>query len=306
MRSRPTDLPDAALIGALDRHWGIRVDALEYRPVGAGSHHWAAVDSAGTRWFLTVDDLDKGRIAATPDDAFEVLTRAWRTTHWLAGRGIEFAVAPVPPLGVRLSPRYALAVFRHVDGEPLGPGGYEDDEDRRRVAEMLDRLHAVESCPFAGRDDFALPGRRHLEHAMNTDAGWDSGPYSAPTRDLLRNSRDGVVEALRRYDELVDRVRQFPARMVLTHGEPHSANVLRQPNGQLLLIDWDSVLIAPPERDFAMLYDEPGDATQLYHRWWVLAEICEYVDRFRRPHVDDADHRAAWDDLQHYLPIRAD
>jgi hypothetical protein len=46
-----------------------------------------------------------------------------------------------------------------------------------------------------------------------------------------------------------------------------------------------------------------ADAVQLYHRWWALAEICEYVDRFRRPHNDDTDTRAAWDDLQHYLPI---
>jgi spectinomycin phosphotransferase len=79
---------------------------------------------------------------------------------------------------------------------------------------------------------------------------------------------------------------------------------LRQENGRLLLIDWDTVLIAPPERDFAMV-DNSGDpdALALYHQWWDLAEICEYVERFRRPHVDDEDHRDAWEDLQHYLPV---
>lgn len=304
MRSRPADLSDGELVDAVRRHWGLRLESLEYRPVGAGSHHWDAVDSAGTPWFLTVDDLNKGRIAASPDEAFAVLKRAWRTVHWLEGEGIEFAVGPAPPLGIRLKPRYALVVFPHVEGKPLGPGGYEDNDDRRRVAEMLRRLHELGPCPVADRDDFAVPGRRKLESAMNTDAGWDVGPYSARTRALLSKSRDGVADALRRYDELVERVRQSPERMVLTHGEPHSANVLRQENGRLLLIDWDTVLIAPPERDFAMV-DNSGDpdALALYHRWWDLAEICEYVERFRRPHVDDEDHRDAWEDLQHYLPV---
>jgi aminoglycoside phosphotransferase (APT) family kinase protein len=304
MRTRPGDISDAELIDALRRHWAIRAGSLEYRPVGAGSHHWVAIDSAGPRWFLTVDDLEKGRIAESPDEAFDVLGRAWRAVHWLQGEGIEFAVGPVPPLGVRLAPRYALCVFPYVEGEPLGPGGYENDDDRRRVEELLARLHGLGPCPVAGRDDFAVPGRRKLQLAMNTDAGWDAGPYSGRARELLSNSRDGVAEEFRRYDELVDRVRQSPERMVLTHGEPHSANVLRQRDGQLLLIDWDTMLIAPPERDFAMVGGSgDADALRMYHRWWGLAEICEYVDRFRRPHNDDEDHRAAWADLQNYLPV---
>ncbi|HXP18631.1 MAG TPA: phosphotransferase [Streptosporangiaceae bacterium] len=34
---------------------------------------------------------------------------------------------------------------------------------------------------------------------------------------------------------------------VTTHGEPHSANIIRAGSGRLL-IDWDTVGLAPPER----------------------------------------------------------
>ena len=68
-----------------------------------------------------------------------------------------------------------------------------------------------------------------------------------------------------------------------------------------MLIDWDTTLIAPPERDLWSLVGEdpavsdaytaltgtavdPG-AIELYRLGWDLAEIAIYVTQFRRPHV---------------------
>ena len=38
----------------------------------------------------------------------------------------------------------------------------------------------------------------------------------------------------------------------MTHGEPHAGNVMRTDEGRLL-VDWDTVALAPPERDLWML-----------------------------------------------------
>jgi spectinomycin phosphotransferase/16S rRNA (guanine(1405)-N(7))-methyltransferase len=55
----PDDLPEAALVSALRRSWEVTVSSLEYRAVGWGSHHWEVADTAGSRWFVTADDLDE-------------------------------------------------------------------------------------------------------------------------------------------------------------------------------------------------------------------------------------------------------
>ncbi len=104
--------------------------------------------------------------------------------------------------------------------------------------------------------------------------------------------------------------------MVLTHGEPHVENVLVTPTG-MRLIDWDTTLIAPPERDLWML--DPGDGTviasyvgatgtpvlpsmlDLYRLRWDLSEIAIYIARFREPHGDDADTAECWKNLQLFL-----
>ena len=85
-------------------------------------------------------------------------------------------------------------------------------------------------------------------------------------------------------------------RMVITHGEPHAANVVIDTTGPVL-VDWESALVAPPERDLWVL--DPGDGSVLaayteatgvalveerldyYRLWYDLFEIAGYIDLFR-------------------------
>jgi hypothetical protein len=80
---------------------------------------------------------------------------------------------------------------------------------------------------------------------------------------------------------------------------------------------WDSVLLAPPERDlWALTEADPStpetytaatgvviddDALALYRLWYDLAEIAEYVSLFRGSHGDTADTAEAWRNLRHFL-----
>ena len=100
--------------------------------------------------------------------------------------------------------------------------------------------------------------------------------------------------------------------MGLTHGEPHPGNTMLTPGGWVL-VDWDTVLLAPPERDLWIL--EPGvgsvivayaDATrtaprpstlELYRIRWDLADIAAYVCRFQADHAGGPDDEKSWDAL---------
>ena len=48
----------------LERSWDIRAGSVQYRPVGWGSHHWEVTGVAGSRWFVTADDLENKRVFA--------------------------------------------------------------------------------------------------------------------------------------------------------------------------------------------------------------------------------------------------
>ncbi|MFD0822401.1 phosphotransferase family protein, partial [Micromonospora zhanjiangensis] len=106
---------------------------------------------------------------------------------------------------------------------------------------------------------------------------------------------------------------------VVTHGEPHPGNLIRHPAG-LRLVDWETVRLAPPERDLWLLTHGADDADDLLRRYasatgrpvdptalahyrlrWELADIAGYVVELRGPHGTGADTAASWRYLNGYL-----
>jgi spectinomycin phosphotransferase len=329
--TEPPDLDRATLAGVLERHWGFGVPRLDYLPLGFGSHHWSATATDGPRWFVSADDLDAGHHGGRArDDVFGVLDRAFRVAAALRDLAqLEFVLAPLPSedgtVLRRIDPRYAVRVDPFVDGRAGEFGEFDREDERRRMGTLLGRLHAAtDRVPLevARREDFVLPGRKALEEALaDLDTPWAFGPFAERTRDLLRSRAPEVRARLDGYDALAQRIREQAGSWVVTHGEPHSANVMRDARGGLHLVDWDTALIGPPERDLWMVLDRDRigwdeyreqagavrldeEALGLYRERWGLAEICVYVAEFRRPHEETADTRASWENLGDYLPRR--
>ena len=224
-----------------------------------------------------------------------------------------------------------------------------------RLIELHDSTELVHDV--ARTDEFIIPNRDHLETALadtaspdaaladtslanlsladlslvdtaltdsssvggaSGDGGsaWNTGPYGEPARELFARHGAALADALGEYDDLVQIVRTSDARPVVTHGEPHRGNVIFTAEGPVL-VDWDTVLLAPVERDlWSLIAEDPivatyyseqsgrsvnADAVAMYRLWWDLCEVSLYVDEFRHSHVDSADTRTAWRGLTTYL-----
>jgi len=313
------------LSDALSDGWGFRPVSLSYQAVGFGSHHWLAVDSGGLKLFVTVDDLSEKLHddADTTSAVFGRLGRAFESALSLRrDAGLDFVVAPLPATGGRvlrrLTGRYSLVVHPYLADccQSGHDGEFESSADRHAVLALLVRLHSAKAArPPA--DNFEIPGRAALVAAMrSTGEPWQAGPYGTRSRDLLACHAADLGALLAAFDELASRVRTKGGRMVITHGGPDAGNVLKTPAG-LVLVDWESALLAPPERDLWVLAEsDPGlldaysaatgtaidtEALALYRSWYDLAEISLYVRWFRNSHDDTADTAEGWQNLQYFL-----
>ena len=324
MFTQPADLPEALLSDALSDGWGFRPASLSYQAVGFGSHHWLAVDPGGLKLFLTVDDLSeklRGE-ADTTSAVFGRLGQAFESALSLRrDAGLDFVVAPLPAAGGRvlrrLTGRYSLVVHPYLAHRHSGQDGeFASSADRRAVLALLVRLHRAKAArPPADR--FEIPGRAGLLAAMHsTGQPWQAGPYGTRSRDLLARHATDLRALLAAFDALAGRVRANGGQVVITHGGPDAGNVLKTAAG-LVLVDWESALLAPPERDlWALAESDPGlldaytaatgtiidiDALALYRMWYDLAEISLYVRWFRGSHDDTADAAEGWQNLQYFL-----
>jgi spectinomycin phosphotransferase len=322
----PEELETKALIDCLADGWGLDVDVLQYAALGGGSYHWVIEDLEGTRAFVTADDLDrKAWLGDTRELAFDGLRRAFATAVALRDAGLGFVVAPTLTRGgetlCRIGPHHTVALFPFVAGQPGTFGQYETTE-RTALLTMLGDLHratpAVDSV--ARSIDLDLPGRRRLEIALRElDRRWTGGPLAEPARQALARQASYVAELLAFGDRLAAEVAKGSTKWVVTHGEPHGGNVMRAGQSHAL-VDWDTVALAPPERDLWMLVGDDGEEATLYtdatgHELdelavtffrlrWDLADIAAFTDELRSPHDRNADTEKAYDALMFYVGTR--
>ncbi|MGW7329471.1 phosphotransferase [Streptomyces sp. NPDC054840] len=327
MKEKPEGVDEAELISAVADGWTIGIGSVKYLPVGAGSYHWVMVDEAEQPWFVTVDDLgSEGAGGDIREGARIRLESAFRTALVLRrDAGLRFVVAPLPTragtMAHLVTPRHAVSIRPMVDGD-AGLYGVHRAQDLPEVVALLADLHAATAVAAAGapRTDLSLPGRSGLEEALDAlDRPWPGGPLSEPARRLVLAHAGYVRELLAYMDALVRHVRSTEAAWVVTHGEPHPGNLVRGRTG-LRLIDWDTVQLAPAERDLWMVAAGSTDALRSYTRRtgravspdalalydvaWKLRNIAAYVAEFRRPHRVTGDTRRSWQFLSRYLRDR--
>ena len=310
METPPDDLDTGDLVAALEDGWGIAPAAVEHAPVGFGSHHWTCVDTDGRRWFLTVDDLDGASFLGSDRTS----TLAGLRTAFSVARSLrrscalEFVVAPVAARDadvVRvIDGRYALAVLPYVEGRAQRFDHERDRAERATVLAMLARLHSS-TTDVAPRTVDAVPSRHAVLDALEQlSRPWSAGPFSELARAWLaahESAALGAVDALTAYGTAA-------APYVLTHGEPHPGNVMVTASGPAL-VDWDTVGLAPPERDLWHVVVDDADVAlyedlagrrvdpsglRMQALAWDVGELGAYLSVLRRPHVRDADTEVAW------------
>jgi hypothetical protein len=150
-------------------------------------------------------------------------------------------------------------------------------------------------------------------HWLATDT---RGAWLFVTVDDLSAKRRTVSDAA---DAVFDRLtRAFSAAMSL-RADAGLAFVVAAVSaaGGLVIIDWDTALLAPPGRDLwdlarhdeSLLHtyaaatgvDIDQDALWLYRLWYDLAEIGGYLSLFRATHRQTADTAESWKNLRHFL-----
>ncbi|MDR2987789.1 MAG: phosphotransferase [Nocardiopsaceae bacterium] len=324
MFTRPEDLPEGLIRAELAVSWNFGAETLSYLPVGFGSHHWRASDGGGRQLFLTVHELHQmlhNRLD-TLDEAFGRLETAFGCALSLRrDANLGFVIGPVPTVSGqvvrRLSERDTLAACPLLEDCEPGHEGDFAPADRSEVMRLLTSLHRAAPVIAPRRCDFELQNADGLQAAMeSTGEPWATGPYGERARALLARHASGVKALMAVYGDLAAEVSSRPGRFVVTHGEPGAWNVLKTPAG-LVIVDWDSVLLAPPERDLWELAETDSSvlaayaeatgtaidvgALALFRMWYDLFEIAGYIQLFSGAHDDTEDAAESWKNLEFFL-----
>lgn len=283
-------MSDADVLRVVREHWDPQVRTVEHLSLGFGGWHWRADRSDGAHLFVTLDQ-PLWHSASSAEATYAAAAE-------LSGQ-LEF-VHPCVPTG---SGAYTIALGdAWLSCTPWVDGTAPKEWDHE-AAGLVHRLHAVlpprslVSWEPAVRPDLAT------ELQTWTGAPWTGGPHGEDARTGVGAALDDLAEGVRLFTSLAADL--DPGTYVPTHGEPGPHNQWRTEDGLLLLLDWETLRLAPPERDLrgglAPWIEHDPDVLRVFELEWQLTEIHSFADWLRGPHADDEDTRIAAEALEHEI-----
>lgn len=279
MHEPPTHVGDREVLDTVRATWLPDADTVVHLPVGFGAHHWAASVAGERRLFVTLDVLGDRHSA-------ESLTGAYRAAAALATGGLDFVNASLTPLTVPFADGLLSAT-------PWVDGHRPERLDREITSTMLARLHATPPPEGMPRwQPLVGPGLAD-DLAGRLRTTWDGGPLSARAQTALIAHLPAIDAWVTRYHRLAEEAASRPG--VPTHGEPDLHNQLLTEHGTLL-VDWESLKLAPAERDLRAL-GAGGPMAEMFDLEWRLDEVQQYAVWFQQPHPGGADDLEAVEGL---------
>lgn len=302
MHTEP-DLNPTLLRDFLRRTYGIDAARIDYRAPG-GECAWLydirAADA--TRYLLKVTQPGLcGGIASEQGQR-----AAWALRHQCGIAGVTAALRGQTGLFVYPLAGYLALLLPFVDGDVPGHAGLTEAQ-QIALGRLLARIHTAEVPPQdqPPHDDFGAALLDQLARVLTVDLP-DPSPAQRHMLDLLRRYHGGIVRLAAQFEAQRQQVTALPVDWVICHSDPHAWNVILRPGGDLVLIDWDTPLLAPREHDLwfqqeqaALLagYAEIAGPVILqpawidfYRRRWAVAEVVDYGWRTLRTRQSEAQY----------------
>ena len=290
----PPDIPIEALVERTRDAFGVPVTTATFLPEGNDSSAWSFRVSEGTnRWFL--------KVFGRPVDAASV-----EVPRFLSSRGVPHLVPSVPTVSGRAFDEggsFSLVLFPFFDGEPGGEVGLTQAQ-RSGLGRLLRQIHETppsEDVEWIIRHERFVPRDADLLEGIATAIG-----NMTPPDEIARAFARTWLEHLSEIQHSLDRARALAmvasarsTERVICHADFHAWNVLIDPSGDFVVVDWDETVLAPRERDLMFVSGDIADLDPegtafyegygavdidpvlvAYYRFdWVLQELADYHRR---------------------------
>lgn len=300
--SRPVSIGDEEIANVVAAHWLPQITDISYLPWGFGAYHWRA-NGGGTTLFVTLDHLE-------PRHTGSSLEAAYAGAAALAAAGLNMVCAPLPAESGQFTVGLgacALSVTPWLPGSSPTEAQAREPQHVREVVLALESLHRAVPPeglrPWTPRVGLSFAD----ELRTRTREPWTSGPLAEKARLALTAHIEQIQRWTERYLELAETACSRRDTWVPTHGEPHNENQVVTADG-VRLVDWESLALAPRERDYAdlpaavhgLLRPDPA-MLELFSLDWRLSEIAEYTRWFTAAHIGSEDDHTALEGLYEEL-----
>ncbi len=239
------NIDDKHILNCLHDVYGLPVNSVEFLPLGADYN--TAVYRAETRnkvaYFVK---LRRGE--------FDEMTIT--VPKLLHDQDIKGVIAPIATESQDLwadLDDYKLVVFPFVNGYD----GYNIDLLDQNWIECGKILWAIHTAGIPSsimnqiqRETYSDEWRVQVKQfQVRIEKETFDDPIASTLAHFLKSKTSRIDELVRRAEKLASVLREQSNPLVLCHADLHAGNILIDTQGMLFVVDWDTMILAPKERD---------------------------------------------------------
>ncbi len=269
-------IPDEEISRCLLNAFGLRAAELDFLPLGADVNTavYRATAEGGQEFFVKLrgGEFNPASVAVP----------------WFLGRqGFRQAIAPLPALMGGLwadLPPYRVILSPYVRGRHA----YERKLSEAQWREFGAALKQFHTTHFPAGVTAGTPSEDFSPRWREAVRGWLERirqesfrePAAEELADTLRLKEDEIRDLIEHAEQLARRLRSRPGEFILCHGDIHGWNLLIEESGRLYIVDWDTLVLAPRERDLMFIGAGLGESgytpqqeEQLFYQGYGGTEI---------------------------------
>lgn len=238
------------LISCLQEQYALKLASLDFLPLGLdyNANVYKAVSESGTPYLI------KGKSGVLYEPSFVV-------PSYLRNRGITSVVAPIltkdNSLWTQLE-NWTVIVYPFIDGDSSWGGMTKVHWER--AGNIFNKIHNTIFEPdildLLREETFNVT--KYVDWIQNFEVQHiqrevKENTYKRVLCSVWLMNQSKINQSIDFLKRLASQLQKRTLPFVVCHADLHPANVLRDNAGNVFIVDWDEVMMAPKERDFIFL-----------------------------------------------------
>lgn len=239
------DLKDEEIIACLRDLYGLNVETITFLPLGADFNTavYRVTTSTQTDYFLK---LRSGKF----------LEASVSVPKYLADLGIKQVI---PPILTKLGQLYSglesfkAILYPYVEGRN-GVEAKLSEDQWAQIGAAIKKLHSVDIpasiTKGVPREMFSSKWRETVKaFLIRIENEVFEEPVAIKMALFLKSKSSEILKIIERTEALALAIQKQPLDYVLCHADMHGWNLIVDKEGEIYIVDWDTLIFAPVERD---------------------------------------------------------
>lgn len=237
------------LINDIKKYYGLNVLSLDFLPIGAdfNTNVFQLKTDEKLNYFL--------KIRRNQFNKFSVYA-----PKYLSEQGVDHLIAPIKTINGELwiiIDSYMMAIYPYVKGE----NAIEHPMSKQQWAQLgrtVKKIHEtatnIQFLQDIKHEDFHDEWRKKLTAFIlqMLDKVYDD-PLVNNVATFLQSKSQEILAFIESADSLANKIQNKQHEFVLCHADIHGWNILIDEYERLFLIDWDTLILSPRERDLMFI-----------------------------------------------------